>query len=254
MGTTYERANKAIEAMVQHALEKYHHDLHKEGVTVDCTIVRKVADEMDVHAMKRSGYPIDAKVGVTSLQDRARGIADAKLMVDGYEWNKATDRQRLALIDHELEHLDLAPVKPTKKEPNLTGNKRDDLGRPVLKVRPHDWQLAGFKTVAERHGEHSHEAMQFRAFRTEYAQLNFFGPPDVLAIANGNGKPTKPAKSSSKSFHEKVGDMLHEKGVKFEEHVSIKEPDLSRACAGRHHKNCKYSGCQCDCHGQHVSA
>ena len=31
MPTTYERANKAIEAMVQHALEKYHPELHEEG-------------------------------------------------------------------------------------------------------------------------------------------------------------------------------------------------------------------------------
>lgn len=180
MSTTYERAPKAIEAMVSAALEKYHPDLHQDGVTIDTIIVRRIdKDEQDCHGLFRAGYPIDAKIGVTSLQDRARGIADAKLTIDGYEWNRATDRQRAALIDHELEHLVLVPLKPTKKEPDLCGNRRDDLNRPCLRVRPHDWMLAGFKTVAERHGPHSHEALQFANFRAEYAQLNFFGPPDV---------------------------------------------------------------------------
>lgn len=194
--TTYERANKAIEAMIQHALEKYQPQLLKEGVTVDCTIARRIVNDEDVHAMKRAGYPIDAKIGVTSLQDRARGIADAKLTIDGLEWNIATDRQRLALIDHELEHLVLVEIKPTKKNRFMTGFKRDDLNRPMLKVKPHDWMLAGFKTVTERHGAHSHEAMQFAAFRDQYGQLNMFGP-DVLQIAAANGD--KPAKKSKKA-------------------------------------------------------
>ncbi len=230
MSTTFERAPKAIEALVQKAMELYQPALLKERVTIDAIIVRKTKgteDETeDVHALKRSGYPIDAKIGVTSLQDRARGIADAKLMIDGFEWNKATDRQRLALIDHELEHLVLVEHEPTEKDPAIYFLK-DDLGRPKLKVRPHDWELAGFQTVAIRHAEHSHEAMQFAAFRADYAQLNLFGPPDLLAIADGK----KPKKKATAKLPANFGV----------------EPDISRACARRHHTDCKYAGCQCDC-------
>jgi hypothetical protein len=255
VSTTYEAGNKAIAALVQHALEKYHPELHKEGVTVDCIIVRKTTGKddatEDVHALKRAGYPLDAKIGVTSLQDRARGIADAKLMIDGFEWNKATDRQRLGLIDHELEHLTLVEHKPTEKDPAIYFLK-DDLGRPKLKVRPHDWELAGFQTVAIRHGEHSHEAIQFANFRTEYAQLNLFGPPDLLAIADGKGgnKKHKPVKGETRvSLKDDKGKVLFEGTDKqFHEMANrASEPDLSRACARRHHTDCKYAGCQCNC-------
>jgi hypothetical protein len=238
MSSTFERANKLIEGLVQKAIESYHPALTKEGVTVDCIIARRTVsvgadDTEERHCLKRNGYPIDAKIQVTSLVDRARGIADAKLTIDGYEWNHATDRQRLALIDHELEHLDLVPLKPTKKEPNLTGNKRDDLNRPMLKVRPHDWMLAGFKTVAERHGEHSHEALQCRNFRYEYAQLNFFGPPDLLAIANGTKEKKSKGRKVLHTFDD--GKSTISRGL-----------DLSNACARRHHAQCKYDKCECE--------
>lgn len=155
-------------------------------------------------------------------------------MIDGYEWNKASDRQRLALIDHELEHLALIENKPTKKEPNLTGFKRDDLGRPKLKTRPHDWELAGFQTIALRHGENSHEARQFAAFRDEFGQLNMFGP-NVLQIAEkaGNGKRPKAIDGSKSVVANKP---------------SSKTLDLSNACARRHHPECRYDKCVCACH------
>lgn len=223
MSTTYERAPKAIEALVQTALEKYHPELRKEEVTVDTLIVRRTQGKhhFDVHALKRSGYLIDAKIQITSLQDRSRGISDAKLTIDAYEWDRMSDKRKAALIDHELEHLDLVPIKPTKKNGFQTGNKRDDLGRPCLRSRPHDWELTGFKDVAVRHGEHSHEAMQFANFRAEYAQLNLFGPPDLLKIADGNGKAKK---------------------------VRVPAASKSKACRNRHHAVCKTDGCRCLCH------
>lgn len=240
MPTTFERAPKAIEAMVQHALEKYHPELHKEGVTIDCMIARGIdKDEMDCHALKRGGYAIDAKTQVTSLVDRARGIADAKLTIDSFDWNRMSDKRKAALIDHELEHLDLVAIKPTKKNGFEEGWKRDDLGRPKLRIRPHDWELTGFKDVVERHGENSHEAAQFAAFRDEYGQLNMFGP-NVLQIAIEN------------SVNLNKG-LKGENGKKPKQTVMTATPsgnaalDLSRACARRHHKDCTYRECRCEC-------
>ena len=265
MSTTYERAPNAIQAMVDRALEQYHPDLAKVHVSVDTIIVSRFdkipggedGDTEAVHAMKRSGYPIDAKIGVTSLQDRARGIGDAKLMIDGLEWNKATDRQRAALIDHELEHLDLIPLKPTKKEPNRSGPKFDDLSRPCLRIRPHDWQLAGFKDVAERHGQHSHEALQFANFRAEYAQLNLFGAPDVLAIAQGNGKKAKRAKDAVRRLHATIarngGGSISTTVDGKTETVKIAAA-RSSACRNRKHQRCIHEDCGCDCHNKGAEA
>ena len=220
MPTTYERAPKAIEALVQHALEKYHPELHKMGVTIDVMLARgQDKDEFDCHTMKSRGYPIYAKTQITALADRARGIGDAKLTIDAYDWDKFSDRQKAALLDHELEHLDLALTKPTKKNGYDDSPKRDDLGRPKLKMRPHTWELVGFKDVAERHGDQSFEAKQFSAFRDQFGQLNMFGP-SVLQIAeksvNGTAKKV-PASQKSK------------------------------ACRNRHHAACKSDGCLCDC-------
>ena len=220
MAITYTQAPASIVALLQSTLEKYHPELHKVGLTVGCLIALRVHDDEDVHALMRSGYPIDAKIGITSLVDRARGLPDAKLLIDGLEWNKASDRQRIALLDHELEHLILPQQKPSKKEPHRSGPKYDDLSRPVLKMKPHDWMLAGFKDVAERHQQHSHEIRQFQAWRDEYGQLNMFGP-DVVGMATAPKQVTA---------------------------ASASELDLSTACARRHHKQCSYAPCQCSCH------
>jgi len=204
MPTTYERANKAIEAMVQHALEQYHSELHKMGVTIDVMVAHaQDSEESDCHALKRSGYPIDAKIQVTSLVDRARGIADAKLTIDAYEWNRISDKMKAALIDHELTHLVLVEIKPTKANGFETGWKRDDLNRPKLRSRPHDYELAGYREVIERHGQHSHEAHQFAAFRDEFGQLNMFGPSTIQIADGTNGKKPKKEKSkkSKKETH-----------------------------------------------------
>jgi hypothetical protein len=239
MATTYERAPSAIQAMVERAIEQYHPELAKVRLTVDTVIVTRLdKDEQSVHALSKNGYPTDAKISVTSLVDRARGLADAKLMIDGLEWNAANDRQRAALIDHELEHLDTIELKPTKKEPDRCGPKYDDLGRPCLKIRPHDWELAGFKDVAERHGHHSPEARQFSHFRMAYAQLNLFPGNEVLAIAEGK-------KSGVES--------ISVNGVKLDATTirnvdKILARDKSKACRNRHHASCRADGCKCRCH------
>ena len=264
MALTYEKAPAAIQAMVEKTIEAYHPDLKAVHLTVNTIIVCRYdkipggedGDTEQVHALKKSGYPIDAKIGVTSPADRARGIADCKLMIDGLEWNKATDRQRAALIDHELEHLNTIELKPTKKDPARCGPKYDDLGRPCLRIRPHDWELAGFKDVAERHGNHSHEAMQFQHFRMEYAQLNLFGN-EVLAIAEGkNGNPIKTVEDALRKVL-KPGKGI-DKVTITTGNVSVSSDDIkefrkvpasakSKACRNRHHKECRMDGCKCDC-------
>lgn len=86
------------------------------------------------------------------LKDRALGRADAEIAIDGDWWNGASDKQRRALLDHELHHLS---VKIDKR-----GLVLDDLGRPVIVLRKHDHEIGWFKIIAARHGEHSQEQIQ----------------------------------------------------------------------------------------------
>jgi hypothetical protein len=264
MATTYREADDVIRALVSKVMQQSHPELVKERVTIATTIASRESEEGDMVALRDRGLPAAAKMAVTSLQDRARGLADAKLLIDNYAWTRLSSQSKLALLDHELQHLMLVEIKPTKKNGWATGPKHDDLGRPCFKIRPHDWSLTGFQAVAERHAEHSIEARQFAAFRDEYGQLNFF-VPSVLQIASG-------AKEAKKSHAFEITHRIKEGGLRpFSEALKTaiaRNPgalegakvtdqrgnvlhnatiDLSNACARRHHKNCKYDKCQCDC-------
>jgi hypothetical protein len=167
MGTTYNEA-PAIHGLAMDVMRQYHPKLADAGVTAHVLLAsNEDEDGFNQPALKRGGYPIAAKVQITSLVDRARGIADVKLVVDEYAWDQLPDASRLALLDHELEHVLLAID-------NKTGLlKRDDLGRPKLKIQPHDFEVGVFVSVAERHREAAVEVRELRRFRSE--QMELFG-------------------------------------------------------------------------------
>ena len=185
MGTTYTACSEDINDLVKDVMKKHHADLFKENVTIDAVGARKDSKrEGSVPALMLRGQRVLAKIGITSLQDRARGIADAKLTIDMFSWDTMPQAKKVAVIDHELTYLNLVMMRATKKEPWRKGPKHDDLNRPVLKLRHHDWELTGFQEVVERHGEASVEASQFLAFKAEFGQLSLFD----TTITDGPGK------------------------------------------------------------------
>lgn len=169
MGITYERASDETQRLINRVLIEHHGELHDAGVRIDalmaCKIDRETGEQSQ--ALKDRNYPIAAKIQVTSYADRVRGIADAKLTIDAYAWSRLPETRREALIDHELEHLDVV----IDKEGQI---KRDDLGRPKLKIRPHDFELGWFTAVAERHGEAAIEVREIQHFHERWGQLCLF--------------------------------------------------------------------------------
>lgn len=161
MGTTYEAAGPELKKAVQEAIKAYHPDLIKATIaTVICR--RYDRHETEINAMKTRGQTVMAKIAITPLADRARGLQDAKLTINGYQWDRMEENARKALLDHELCHLEI-------------GEGADDLGRPKLKMRHHDWELTGFAAVVERHGENSVESKALQNFKADYGkQLNLF--------------------------------------------------------------------------------
>lgn len=167
MAVTYEPVPDMVRESVYGVMRECHAELTKAEVTVHGLFARDSDKETDepIQAVKRAGYPAAAKISVTSLADRARGIADAKLVIDAFSWERLSEAQRLALIDHELEHLAL-------KVDNETGEvKRDDLGRPKLGTRCHDFELGFFASIAERRGKVAIEASEVAAFNEKYGYL-----------------------------------------------------------------------------------
>jgi Putative phage metallopeptidase len=105
--------------------------------------------------LTHQGYPAGAVVRITPIKDRAVGIADATVTVDRAGWLTLSQRQRDALVDHELTHLHWV----TDEDGD---HLCDALGRPKLKMRKHDHQYGWFDEVAQRHGTASPEVRQAR--------------------------------------------------------------------------------------------
>lgn len=162
MSTRYDKCGPDVTKLVKQAMKDWHTDLHEQGVTVQCVFAYATDKKgRPLPGVKRNGVPGAAKVGITSLQDRARGIPDAKVTIDGFVWDRLDEQERVALIDHELEHLQLKGGK----EP------RDDLDRPKLKMKRHDWEVWGFESIVKRHGVKALDFQAAQQFRDKFGQL-----------------------------------------------------------------------------------
>jgi hypothetical protein len=177
MGVVYELADDTTARLIQSVLIEHHERLMTERVTVQTVFACNVDEESGEESpcLKHHGYPAIAKVQVTSYVDRVRGIPDAKLTIDRYEWTRMAKTRQQACIDHELTHLEL-------KLDTEGLVKRDDLGRPKLKLRVHDWELSGFAEVVERHGEASVESAQIVRFQEAWGQLALFPMPGLSPL------------------------------------------------------------------------
>jgi hypothetical protein len=146
---------------------EHHEDLG--GVTV--TGLFAYDTESSEPVLKHQGYAAGAIVRITPLKDRALGMADATITVDRAGWLALSQRQRNALIDHELTHL----VHKLEEDED-TGEEVpafDALGRPKLLMRKHDHQFGWFDEVALRHGQASPEVREARVLMETSGQLYF---------------------------------------------------------------------------------
>lgn len=157
---------------------RYHNNLFSAEVTLQALFASKTDKEGRLsQALMRSGYPIAGTVKICSTSNRVAGLPDAQLIFDKLSWDQMTDRQRRACIDQQLEKLETA----YDDEGEL---KCDDIGRPKLKVRPFDFEAGGFKAVAERHKEHSLEAMQLEHIVNSMGQFAFEFMRDMQPAPN----------------------------------------------------------------------
>jgi hypothetical protein len=177
---TYSQAPDA-DSCIETIRATYHQELR--GVTVAALFV--FDHESSVPVLKHQGYPAGAVVRITPLKDRALGIYDAQIVIDRAGWLALSQRQRDALVDHELTHL-------TRKIDKETGDMLVDiLGRPKLVMRRHDHQHGWFDEIAQRHGEASPEVRQARRLMESSGQLYFDFEP-----APPEQEPSNPAQKS----------------------------------------------------------
>ena len=169
MSTTYQKCDASVRKLATEILNKFetHQPLVDVGAMVDFVFAYSEKDE-------KTGLPIgDAltKNGVKALgiakkiglKERALGRGDCEIALDGDWWIKAPEEEKAALLDHELHHFE---VKEDKR-----GICTDDLGRPIIQIRKHDYEFGWFKIIAMRHEEFSQERIQARSMMTVSGQL-----------------------------------------------------------------------------------
>jgi hypothetical protein len=179
MPTTFDPFGPADLAFAQEVVESHHPLL--AVARVDYCFAVNHSD----WPMKSKGQRVLGKAKIVSLEDRARGGPDAKVTVDKSWWDDRGERERAALLDHELCHFALVPATDKDREKGKATPcgrwKADDLGRPKLKYAHHDAEVGVFFSVIKRHGRDAADARVVAALAGEESvkpvlqQLLFWG-------------------------------------------------------------------------------
>lgn len=161
----YEKPPVEVQQVCDRMMELYHGPLKDAGVTIDFLFAKTDPEKDEAVALKLHGYRASAIVKVVPYKLRVQGHGDAEIIVDGDEWYTWSEEEKDALIDHELEHLELK----LDKEGLVC---RDDLDRPKLRLRLHDHEFGWFDSIARRHGAHSFEVQQYERFKNSEWQMH----------------------------------------------------------------------------------
>ncbi len=183
--STFQRCPKQVSDLAAAILAEFEtHSLTlKAGVKFDFVFALGDRDDKGVlisDAIKKGGVIVRGVARKIPLKDRALGRADAEIMLDGDWWEGATDAERKALLDHELHHI--CP-KLDKR-----GLVTDDLGRPVLLMRQHDFEFGWFTIIAQRHGIASQERIQAKRIADSAGQFYW---PEFISPSLPAAKPKK---------------------------------------------------------------
>jgi hypothetical protein len=214
----FSRAKSDVEDLVEHVMRQHHGPLSDHEVTVGVLMAEDPDAKRDhddrmrpIPVLKHQGYAAAAVVKITSYRDRVQGLPDAVITIDKGLWGFLKDEEQAALIDHELQHLEL--------QLDDEGHAKSDAqGRPKLKLRLHDVQIGVFDVVIKRHGNAALDTQVVRRVVEAYRQMSF-GWADGMAPAAGeaapefamppgttmsiNGRPVEPGKEA-----EAVGELV----------------------------------------------
>lgn len=183
---TYKRCDPTVAELADEILCEFdtHEAVRVRRVKIDFLFAYPDWDEYGNPknaAIKLHGMPALGLCRKISLKDRAKGMGDAEILLDHPYWEKATEQEQRALLDHELHHISVSS--------NQSDN--DQLGRPNVKIRKHDVEIGWFKIIAARHGIHSLERKQAALILERDGQ--FFWPEIVNQTSEAVGRAVRRA-------------------------------------------------------------
>lgn len=173
MGKRYEKGSDDLEQRIARLRDKYYSDLRV--VTIGTLFVFD-DDDSALSVLRHQGRSAAALCRIVPARERAAGLPDVQIIVDRATYSRSTAKQRDAILDHELYH-----IQPVFDE--QTGRpKFDAQDRPKLRIRRHDHEFGWFDEIANRHGDDSMEVRQAKALIEASGQLYFdFGEEKVAA-------------------------------------------------------------------------
>lgn len=172
----FQRAPQAVTKLAALIIKKYHKELAEAKVTIDFVFCRADTNEHGIpktNAINHHGHAAYGVASIVGLLDRAMGRADAMIKIDADAWDKMNDKQQDALLDHEINHFKV-------KTDELGARLYDDLNRPRLEMRKHDYEIGLFKVIAERHGIASIEVQTMARLKEQAGQAFW---PEILQPA-----------------------------------------------------------------------
>lgn len=180
MPTTFQRCPPPVAALAGEILAE--HESHKltldAKVKIDFVFAFSELNDQGIEtkpALSKGGVKCNGICRKIPLKDRALDRGDVEISLDGRWWGEAGAAECRALLDHELHHIEV------KTDEN--GICRDDLQRPIIKLRKHDYEFGWFTIIAARHGKASGEVQQARTMMEKAGQYywpDLFEPPTGL--------------------------------------------------------------------------
>jgi hypothetical protein len=188
---TFERCDKSVNNMADALLQQFdtHQPLIDAKVKFDFVFAFCDRDEKSGeptnNALSKGGVKCLGMARKIALKDRALGRGDAEISIDGDWWKdeSISDDERRALLDHEMHHI---AVKVNR----YGVFDLDDLGRPKLFLRPHDYEFGWFDIIAKRHGVASIERKQAARMMLGSGQLYW---PEIAALETSSTRFQKVA-------------------------------------------------------------
>lgn len=207
MPITYDKPDDDTRELLELAIEQWHPALGAAEVNVSLLMAYGPTNEdgeTTGYAITVRGMKALAQVKIHNLKLRAHGLGDAELLLDGDEWEGMREEEKLAILDHELTHLEV-------DETDDGIPKADDQGRPKLRIRLHDFEFGWFKEVAERHKGASQEVQQAQAIVADTGQLFFdFGASPIAEAAEVLGEAAASAslRRAARDFKQASADIV----------------------------------------------
>jgi len=166
MPKTYNKPDSKALELLKVAIKNWHPDLVEAEAKVALVMVGPAvndAGDVTTPAITMQGVAVAARVGLVSPKRRVYMEYDVEIEIDETVWTDFDEDKRLALLDHELEHVQV------RRDRNSAIARDDDL-RPKLRLGADDYMLTGFVAVAKRHGRNAIEVMSLRSLWDEYGQ------------------------------------------------------------------------------------